>query len=620
MSFLGLLLVVTAGASPQRLWVELDVGLPGRPATAVAFSPRDPNVLLVAVDGRLFRSGDGGETFDLVFKPGPRRGGLGVDEQLALDDAAEESAEEAAEDGAALDDVPTEDTADDESDSDAVADDATDQATDDAEEEARDAMEADTGGVNTSLPDGDLDVGTDAPVLPVARLAPGIRRVVFVDGHTVLVASHVGLFRSTDGGHNFEPVPLPGGGAIKDVRDVAISPQVPTFIVAATGGGTLLSRDGGVSWVPAPGQGGATEGISCAVGPGARPAVLVGTPGGLLRSADGAAAFVPVDLTGGHAHQPVLALAVDAAQNRVYVVTSTMLYAAAPVTGVPAPVGGAWRQGLGAVMTSPHHAGQLWAGGNAGVFHAHNAGASAVELGEEAEVSEVMDVAVTATSPPLVGVATATGAAVFTSVEKAARGPNPLMLLRQLVAQEPTAAEVAEWAVDHHRMTPGVVRSMAVRGRLSWVAPDLTITAVPPSAAYRHFVVDTGRPSTASNQWRFGSGGASGLATWDLDRMLTRSEERFINREHIRLMRERERVFSKILKVYQQRRRLQADMLTRASRNRAAGVRRRLRLQQMTALLDAQTGGRFTLEARRRGAPGDGISVRLPKGADATEE
>ena len=64
----GFLLLNAAPAPLERLFAELDVGLSGRAATAVAVSPASDRILLVAVDGLLFRSRDGGRTFDLVFR------------------------------------------------------------------------------------------------------------------------------------------------------------------------------------------------------------------------------------------------------------------------------------------------------------------------------------------------------------------------------------------------------------------------------------------------------------------------------------------------------------------------------------------------------------------------
>ena len=73
------------------------------------------------------------------------------------------------------------------------------------------------------------------------------------------------------------------------------------------------------------------------------------------------------------------------------------------------------------------------------------------------------------------------------------------------------------------------------------------------------------------------------------------------------------RVWRKVLRMYEQRRRLQSDMVSHPSRSALTLSQKRLELDRLTAGLDGLTGGRFTLEARRRGAPGDGVSVRLPE-------
>ena len=76
-------LLLSAPPGLERLFAELDVGLPGKAATAVALSPRDDRIILAAVDGILFRSDDGGITFQAVLKPQDKRG-LSPEEQLRL--------------------------------------------------------------------------------------------------------------------------------------------------------------------------------------------------------------------------------------------------------------------------------------------------------------------------------------------------------------------------------------------------------------------------------------------------------------------------------------------------------------------------------------------------------
>src|SRR5688500_18529149 len=90
-----LLLLATllgATAAEERLFTELDVGVTSRAATAVAIAPGNDRIILAGVDGLLFRSQDGGETWEVVLRTRAQTL-LPVDEQIAVEDAAEEAVE-----------------------------------------------------------------------------------------------------------------------------------------------------------------------------------------------------------------------------------------------------------------------------------------------------------------------------------------------------------------------------------------------------------------------------------------------------------------------------------------------------------------------------------------------
>ncbi|MBI5494761.1 MAG: hypothetical protein HY904_07010 [Deltaproteobacteria bacterium] len=606
---LAILLCLAAAPTAERLFSELDVGLPGRGATAVALSPVDDRVLLVAVDGMLFRSGDGGETFDLVLRPGRRQEAAGSDALLAAEDAADESFE----DGTASADDVTPDEFQPDLDPDEV-----DSALQGLQEDLQERLEADrTATPEGALPEGDTAAATAEPRLPIPQQLPGIRRIRFIGPDVVMVASHRGLFRSVDTGNTFEPLDLPRDPRIRNVRDVAAAPFVPTFLVAVTAGGTLQSRDGGVSWLPAPGTAGRTSGLSVAVGPGEKPVVAVGTPHGLLRSTDMGLTYEPVALPG-EGSKAVTSLAMDADAERLYAVTPTLLFAGGLSARLLAPVGATWRNGLVVVHAEPGRANELWGGGRPGVFTSSDGGRSADEVGPESMVRDVVDIAVGSRDKALVAVATAAGALLFVKLEKARTGIKPLEAFQLLVGQEPTPAEVAEWAVQHHRMDHRYTAAMLTRSRLAWLAPAVRLTVVPPGVG-NYGTTGTGtladaRRTQSQRQMR-DEAYVYGLLQWDLPNLGMRPEEVRVFAEHKRLVDARERVWRKTLRVYEERRRLQADMIVRSSRNAVTLARKRLKLERLTSLLDALTGGRFTLEARRRGAPGDGVSISAPAGA-----
>jgi hypothetical protein len=591
---LGLLAVSAAPAPLERLFAELDVGLAGRAATAVAVSPEADRILLVAVDGMLFRSTDTGRTFDLVHRPGTAPT---AEQEERAEDLAEEEAEDNTGAGASAEDFqPDLDAAD------------TATALEDLEDDLQQRLEADR--AEETLPDGD-DTAAARTHLPLMQELPGIRRVLFATASVVFMATQKGLFRSVDGGQTFEVLSLPSQGRSRDVRDVAVAPNVPTFIVAVTAGGTLQSRDGGLTWLPAPGVAGRAAGLSCAVGPGASPVVAVGTRLGLLRSLDAGRTYDPLLLPGEGANRAVISVAVDGVQERLYALSPNVLYAGPARSKVLAPTGAGWRNALLTVHTEPDRPNVLFAGGRTGAFISLDGGKTAVELGQEAMVRDVVNMSVSRQDRGMVVVATAGGALAWLPLVRVPGGLTSVQLFQLLVSQEPTESETAGWATEHHRADPAHTTSMGRRVRLAALAPRVSVLSGA-TAGNPYFITDNSVGATPVTQnWHL-QGSILGVLSWRGDYLLSRPYEVVTSREHSRMLKERDRVWRKVLRAYEQRRRLQAIMIASPSRSASALSHRRLQLDQLTAVLDGMTGGRFTLEARRRGAPGDGVSVRLP--------
>ncbi|MEW5855363.1 MAG: hypothetical protein AB2A00_41700 [Myxococcota bacterium] len=589
MHLLLLATLLGAPADEKRLFTELDVGVTSRPATAVAVAPGADRVILAGVEGLLFRSSDGGESWEVVLRTRAQTL-LPVEEQIAVEDAAEEAVE-----AELPDDVEASDFAAD------LDSDEMEEAIDNLQADLEETLSADREtGADTSLPEGDLSVATDVSV-PLVRELPGVRRIRFVTAQVVYVATDQGLFRSIDGGRDFERLALPRTEKARDVRDVAVSRDIPTTLFATTAAGTLRSLDGGLTWDPVTGPAGGAPGLSVAVGPGTTPLVVVGTRWGVARSVDGGNTFEVLALPGEGVGQPVISVAVDPSGSRFYAVTPRVLYAGGTQQGrVLTPVGGAWRDALLVVHTEPGRPSRLWAGGRRGLFASSDAGRTAVELGEEAMVRDVVDVAVGTQDPELVVVATAAGVFALKPVGRDLKGVPPMARFQALVEREPTASEVAEWAVDSHRVDPAVTVQMRKRSRMSALAPRLTLEAnagpLQPDVPYLYYYREQ------RTEYR-----VEAMAIWGVEKLIANPTEASVQREHRRLLAERERVYARVLKQYEARRRLQVDLMMRGSKGTLTHARKLLRLRELTARLDAETGGRFSKEAQRRGAPEDGI-------------
>lgn len=83
-------------------------------------------------------------------------------------------------------------------------------------------------------------------------------------------------------------------------------------------------------------------------------------------------------------------------------------------------------------------------------------------------------------------------------------------------------------------------------------------------------------------------------ATWDLDRLVMSSEQIRVINEAQDVVKLREKVLGEVTRLYFERRRLQVDLLLNPKSDLLGQVRDELRLRELTANLDAFTGGRFS--------------------------
>lgn len=89
-------------------------------------------------------------------------------------------------------------------------------------------------------------------------------------------------------------------------------------------------------------------------------------------------------------------------------------------------------------------------------------------------------------------------------------------------------------------------------------------------------------------------------ATWDLDKLVMSSEQIRVINEGQDVVKLREKVLGEVTRLYFERRRLQVDMLLAPKSDLMGQVRDELRLRELTAGLDAYTGGRFSAAVAKR--------------------
>jgi competence ComEA-like helix-hairpin-helix protein len=160
-------------------------------------------------------------------------------------------------------------------------------------------------------------------------------------------------------------------------------------------------------------------------------------------------------------------------------------------------------------------------------------------------------------------------------------------------AGEPTVREVQERAIEYVRVHPEIIDSWRLRARTNALAPRLSTDAQGNTNNGLRTVTSTG---TQPQEVRTDDTGGrlSVSATWELDRLIFEPQEMAVAREGVRVANLRDRVLDEVTRRYFERRRLQVDLELSPPTDLGDRVKKELRLQELTADIDAATGGWFS--------------------------
>lgn len=152
---------------------------------------------------------------------------------------------------------------------------------------------------------------------------------------------------------------------------------------------------------------------------------------------------------------------------------------------------------------------------------------------------------------------------------------------------EPSATDVVAWALERSSLDPARASDAIDRARFSALLPQLRI------GVRRGLGWDwAARQTTSSDTSSLASGedlSLIGTAIFRLDRLLAPSEETGLLRERRALEESRTTLSAQVIALYFERRRLEVEALLTGSTDLEA----RMRIEELGALLDVLTGGRF---------------------------
>jgi hypothetical protein len=169
---------------------------------------------------------------------------------------------------------------------------------------------------------------------------------------------------------------------------------------------------------------------------------------------------------------------------------------------------------------------------------------------------------------------------------------------------EPSVQQVQRWAAEHVEASPERLRRwLAAARRAAWlpeVAVDLRVRD-DWDQGYVYLGVDGGAPApgvalavVAEDNGTTPAWGAKLSLRWRLDELVVSSNVVRLVGEARDLAELRDEVTAECTRMYFERRRLQVEVMLAPAASRDQGVQDAIRLAELTASLDALTGGAFS--------------------------
>lgn len=177
-------------------------------------------------------------------------------------------------------------------------------------------------------------------------------------------------------------------------------------------------------------------------------------------------------------------------------------------------------------------------------------------------------------------------------------------------ANEPTVQQSQAWAADYARTNPVMVDRWLAASRSFAALPQLTLDYQLDQGWDQDFfyVAEDGSALQLPDQTPVALLEDAGVdqdvtyqvqARWELDKLVMSSERIRMLQEAQDISKLRDKVMQDVTELYFERRRLQVDMLLNPSSDLKKQVRDTLQLQELTAGLDALTGGAFSAALSR---------------------
>jgi hypothetical protein len=158
---------------------------------------------------------------------------------------------------------------------------------------------------------------------------------------------------------------------------------------------------------------------------------------------------------------------------------------------------------------------------------------------------------------------------------------------------EPTVRQVQVAAIEYYNVSPDTIKSLRGRARRKALLPGLSIGGSTYRQSSALAVDDIVYRPVGTARFEDQNGvyfGASASLTWNLDKLVFNAEELDV----MSLLGIQDGIQREVTTLYYVRRRLQIEQVLSPPTTVAARISAELRLEELTGLLDAYTGGFFS--------------------------
>jgi hypothetical protein len=159
--------------------------------------------------------------------------------------------------------------------------------------------------------------------------------------------------------------------------------------------------------------------------------------------------------------------------------------------------------------------------------------------------------------------------------------------------EEPTVRQVQVAAIEYYNVSPDTIKSLRARARRKALLPGLSLGGSTYKQNSKLAVDDIVYRPVGTARFEDQNGvylGASASVTWNLDKLVFNAEELDV----MSLLGIQDGIQREVTTLYYVRRRLQIEQLLNPPTTTAARISAELRLEELTGLLDAYTGGFFS--------------------------